>query len=232
MNLTAIRSPHDPDMALWLVSLEAGAQPALEWHSWLSPEELARASRFHFEADARRYRTSHAALRTLLARLTGLAPLALRLVDGSNGKPRLLAPRDLHFNLSHSGEWALIGVSHQGPIGVDIEVARPLDDADSLAERNFTPKEYRDYLNAPAPERLQTFYRCWTRKEACLKALGSGLSIEPGVFDAGVQAEPAPATIAVAGQPCRMSVFSIDLPFNALLAAGARVDAADHHLAM
>ena len=231
MNLTRIPASPDPALALWLVHLDMEAQPRPEWQHLLSPQELERAGRFHFESDARRYRISHAALRSLLARLTGLAPLSLAFAEGRNGKPRLRTPADLHFNMSHSGDWALIGVSHQGPVGVDIEAIRALKDVDELARSHFTPHELQAYRQTPAHERLHAFFRCWTRKEACLKALGSGLSIEPQRFEAGAGSSPRSTTIMVDDQPCDMTVCSIELPFDAM-AAVARLSESAFHLAM
>lgn len=225
--MTLLALPCPSGVELWLVDLDQPGDPS----PWLAPEELARAGRFHFEHDARRYRASHSALRQLLARRTGLAPQALCFDQGTYGKPRLAAAQPPHFNLSHSGGWALIGICASAPIGVDIEAARAMDDLLALAEHNFSPREFEALRGQPQDRQPQAFLRCWTRKEACLKALGSGLSVEPSVFEAGIAPEALSTTIGFGGGTCRMEVISLDLP-QGLQGAVARIAEADRHLAL
>lgn len=217
---------------LWLVDLDdatsATQAPALEC---LDAAELARAGRFHFEHDARRYRASHRALRQLLAQRTGQHPGELQMAHGRYGKPRLAGRDSPHFNLSHSGRWALIGLCDTAPIGVDIEVPRPMDDLMALAERNFSPTEYGALQCLPPHQRQLAFLQCWTRKEACLKALGSGLSVEPSGFEAGVTGTPLCTAISHDAGVCHMAVHSLGLP-QGLAAAVARLAEADRHQAL
>ena len=223
-------STADGTLSWCLVDLDAspGGPPS---ESVLDADELARANRFRFEVHAKRYRASHIALRQILGQTVGVEPSALVFTTGSHGKPRLPSHPTVHFNMSHSAGWALIGVSHQGPIGIDIELLTPMDDAELLAQKNFTPAEYAAFLRAPPPQKLEAFFRCWTRKEACLKALGSGLSIEPHEVEAGLGAVRQDTAIAVHGQTCAMTVDSIELPIPAL-AAFARLTDANSPLAM
>ena len=79
----------------------------------------------------------------------------------------------------------MISVAEGVPIGVDVELQRAVPDALALAARNFTPAEYADLRSLEGPERDVAFLRCWTRKEACLKAIGCGLSIEPRLVEVG-----------------------------------------------
>lgn len=95
----------------------------------------------------------------------------------------------------------------------------------------FFPAEFLALCAVDPDQRLEAFLRCWTRKEACLKALGSGLSIEPGVFEAGIETEPRFTAIDVQGQACAMAVHSLALPFPGQ-AACARLADTDRHLAM
>ncbi len=226
--MTPLHSPHTPDIAFWLVDIDAGVEAG---SSTLSEAERAQADRFHFERDARRYRASHEALRTLLSQATGVPAPELAFFQGAFGKPGLSLRDAPHFNMSHSGGWALIGIGGSTPIGVDIEVPRSMDDLHALAERNFTTAECEALAASAEPQQLETFLRCWTRKEACLKALGSGLSVEPGVFVAGVEPGLRATHIDVGGQRCGMSVVSLALPVKAL-AAVAWISPADRHLAM
>lgn len=230
--MTPLSCSQAPQIAFWLVDIDSEASAAdAAWSTLLSAEERAQADRFHFERDTRRYRASHAALRTLLSQATGVPAPELGFVQGAFGKPGLARSDAPCFNMSHSGGWALIAIGGTVPIGVDIEVPRPMDDLHALAERNFTPAECEALAASPGPRQLETFLRCWTRKEACLKALGSGLSVEPGVFAAGVEPGLRDTHIDVAGQRCRMSVVSLALPVQAQ-AAVAWLSPADRHLAM
>lgn len=233
--MTAIPLPslETPGIDLWLIELDAPSSDPGDPHqtALLSDAEKAKANRFHFPHDARRYRASHTALRRLLAQATGEPAQSLTFVEGPFGKPRLPGRGRPHFNMSHSAGWALIGLCADAPIGVDIEVPRDMSELESLARRNFSPAEFEAMQKVALELRLLAFLRCWTRKEACLKALGSGLSIEPAVFEAGIEHAPRSTTIAVAARACRLTVVSLALPFHGL-AACARMADTDHHLAM
>lgn len=213
MQITFHGSPPETGIDLWLVELDSSAHDAAlpAPGELLDEAETARAARFHFERDRQRYLASHTALRHLLGRHTGQDPSALRFVTGRYDKPRLAAPDAPAFNMSHSGRWALIGIGGRLPIGVDIEDPRPMDDLMPLAERNFSAGEYRALSTLPASERLDAFLRCWTRKEACLKAVGSGLSIEPGGFEAGLDTALRHTEVPVSGQACALTVLSVEL---------------------
>lgn len=219
----ALASPalRDTDTWLWFVPLDVSISPSTI-EATLSNGEMARAARFRFERDAHRYRVSHVALRQVLSGHTGIAARDLCFKEGAFGKPRFSHGAAPHFNMSHSGDWALIGVSAT-PLGVDIEVHVSMDDVDVLAQRNYTEAERASIRDSQDP--TTAFLRCWTRKEACLKALGSGLSIEPYVFEAG--AETALRETMIDG--CRMRVVSISVPAQAH-AACAWLETADRHL--
>ncbi|MDI1260258.1 4'-phosphopantetheinyl transferase superfamily protein [Aquabacterium sp.] len=221
-NIVALPSPDGLDIALWLINLDHAPQA---WNdAVLSEEEADRAARFRFEVHAHRYQASHVALRQILGQLTGQNPASLQFNTGSEGKPRLAQLGSPHFNLSHSAGWALIGTCASHPIGVDIEVIEPLNDAATLAQSHFTPSEQAAFLRTPAERQLAAFFGCWTRKEACLKALGSGLTIEPHTFEAGLDPQPRHTTIQVNDQACAMQVSSlIDLPVGGLAAAVAKL---------
>lgn len=224
--MTQLPSLHDPDIDLWLVNLDTPPTPTerASTLTGLSDQEKARADRFRFERDARRYRASHTALRTVLAGVTGIQAQDLSFEEGAFGKPHLPAPGLPHFNMSHSGGWALIGVCHHRPIGVDIELLEPMDDLLALARRNFSAEECALFETTPPTLQLEAFLQCWTRKEACLKALGSGLSIEPHVFEAGLGTQRRHTSIAVAQGSVPMSVAHVPLDMPAI-AACAWLDA-------
>lgn len=155
---------------------DAGAAGPLARH--LSEDETARAARFVFEKDQIAYRIGRGRLREILGAATGQAPAALRFSYGDHGKPFL--PGGPEFNLSHSDGLACLAISDR-VLGVDIEAHREIEDG--VAERFFSPTEYAALSALTAEEWIPGFFRCWTRKEAVVKAMGDGLSIPLDRFD-------------------------------------------------
>jgi 4'-phosphopantetheinyl transferase len=142
----------------------------------LDDVERKRADRFVFEPDRHRFVAAHAWVRIVLGRCLDRAPESLRFTAGARGKPRLAdAAVDLRFNLSHAGERALLAVTCGQEVGVDIERHRSIEVGD-LARRFFAPSECQALQALGSSEQLSAFFRCWTRKEAFIKALGDGLS--------------------------------------------------------
>lgn len=181
-----------PGVRLWLHDLREAAPP--EALGWLSAQEHARAARFVFERDRRRYQASHAGLRQVLAEAAGVHPAVLHFSPGPHGKPHLVGPgAALNFNLSHSADLALICLASDpalGELGVDIEVDHAIADVWLMARAQFTPAEVAE-LQAVAPDDVHHHFLIgWTRKEACLKAIGSGFSIASDSFYAGVGDRP------------------------------------------
>jgi 4'-phosphopantetheinyl transferase len=152
----------------------------------LDSDERAQSERFRFERDRRRYLVSHAAGRHILARYLGAGPADLRFVRQAHGKPVLdpgRHPEGIHFNLTHGGELALLAVTRAGPVGVDVEPVRRLDDALSVARHFFAADELAALRRVHGtPFEAESFFRCWTRKEAFIKAIGEGLSFPLDAF--------------------------------------------------
>lgn len=211
--------PVGPPISLWLVNLDApSSEAALHSLNALSASERARAGRFHHAHDARWYVARHNALRLLLAAETHTHPKDVRFVEGEHGKPYLNLNTPLHFNMSHAKGWALIGISAEAAIGVDIERPHPMADWSALAQRCLSAAEWHDLMALPPSQQLRAFLQCWTRKEACLKALGSGLTIEPGTFDAGLDATNREVSIESDREQHVATVVNIELPMDALAA--------------
>jgi 4'-phosphopantetheinyl transferase len=166
----------------WCVDLDAaGADGSVEMGG-LSADERARAARFHFERDRARYLRGHAAVRHLLAAYAGQEPHALVFARGAHGKPAL-AGTALEFNLSHSEGCAVLAVTRGRRVGVDVERIRADRATLEVARRFFAPAEADAVAAAPPAERALTFFRCWTRKEAYVKARGEGLSLPLDRFE-------------------------------------------------
>jgi 4'-phosphopantetheinyl transferase len=190
---------------LWLARLDEAGE--ILDAGMLSAAERARAERFAFDHDRQRYIAAHFALRQLLAMRTGEALTQLRFENGAHGKPRVCGG-GCAFSLSHSAQYALIALSDTGDIGADIEVVKTMPDAERLAERLYTPTERTEIAgDEDAP---RAFLRCWTRKEACLKAVGRGLSIEPGTFEAGTTAQQRTLSIPIDASSLVVAVASVE----------------------
>jgi 4'-phosphopantetheinyl transferase len=123
---------------------------------------------------------ARAFVRGLLARLVGTSPRALVFEAGAHGKPSLARAHDLQFNLSRSGPLAVCAVARgRDAVGVDVERVRAMDDLDRVAHTVFSARELERYLQLPDDRRTPAFFEAWTRKEAVLKAAGSGLARSP-----------------------------------------------------
>jgi 4'-phosphopantetheinyl transferase len=187
-----IYTPHriaaPPPFEAWIWTPDAsGPSPGADAAQWLDEHERARAGRYRFERDRRRYIDAHAVLRLLLSARIGVAPERVAFEIDESGKPRL-HPAGCAFSMSRSEDLVLVAMADAGEIGADVERLRSLPDLDALAERCLTPAERAALAALPPAERDLAFMRAWTRKEACLKALGTGLRIEPSTFDAGLHA--------------------------------------------
>jgi 4'-phosphopantetheinyl transferase len=201
---------------IWRVPLMQPQTVADRLEQLLDAEEKDRAARFHFPDDRKRYVVAHGALRTILARYLNQAPADLSFQRGRFGKPYLSfssepqgsrvagrresggdppqVSRELHFNLSHSRDLALIAVSSGRLVGVDVETVRDVGQLDSIVERYFTAEEKRFLASAAHGENPRALLKLWSRREAAAKALGLDLSaaladVKVPVFPPGESAE-------------------------------------------
>lgn len=162
---------------VWLVDADDRIGSIDSLWAMLPQAEQERAARFKFEKDRRLFVIAHGALRSILSAYRHIAGESLAFVEGPNGKPSLAdAPAGLEFNLSHSHQMALLAVSLSRQVGVDIEYVKREFTFDEVAERFFTAREVGALRGLPAELQRQAFFKCWTSKEACLKAKGQGLS--------------------------------------------------------
>jgi 4'-phosphopantetheinyl transferase len=184
------------EVHVWRVRLDRASWRTCLASGLLADDEVARAQRFQFEADQRRFVVCRANLRMILSGYLDCRPSAVRLRVGLHGKP-FLDPgthgQRLRFNVSHSHEVALVGVTAAGEVGVDIEHVRRLEDVESIVEWYFSLLERRAFARAAPGDRLRTFFRHWTFKEAYLKASGVGLSGPLAAVDPALGRAPASA---------------------------------------
>jgi 4'-phosphopantetheinyl transferase len=185
-------------------------------HALLSADELARASRFHFERDRARYTASRGVLRSILARYLDADPASLVFERGPHGKPALVNPATtLRFNVSHSEDLLLLAVAHAREVGVDLEAMRESVHFEMLSDHYFTPEDAWALRTAPEPERTWRFFELWTRTEAQLKARGLGLTEKPNIVRDGVfdvrsirPLDGYAAALAVEGQGFELTCWS------------------------
>ncbi len=149
---------------------------------YLSASELERAARFHFQADYDRYIAARACLRLQLGAFLDRNPTSLLFQYTSFGKP-FIENCGIEFNLSHSGDCVLFAFTRSAEIGVDIERIRPISGMRDVARQNFAASEFARWEATPDHDRVEAFYRCWTRKESFIKAICEGLSCPLDSFE-------------------------------------------------
>jgi 4'-phosphopantetheinyl transferase len=144
----------------------------------LSAAERARAERFHFDRDRHRYVRGRGFLRQQLGQMTGQGAADLLLSEGAWGKP-VLQDHALWFNLSHSRDLAVLAISQDGPVGIDLEFIDRSVDVTALARAVFCPQEIDILMALPPLARPARFFAFWTAKEARMKLTGEGMALAP-----------------------------------------------------
>ncbi|WP_159586716.1 4'-phosphopantetheinyl transferase family protein [Chelativorans xinjiangense] len=190
-----------PDVVdIWRWPLDVGMDDLPRYVTALSDGEFARASRFVHERDRLRFIVGRGKLREIIGRYLGVPARRLSFACNAFGKPRLAASRPpLHFNLSHTGGMAVLAVSDRYHVGIDIEKIVPL--REDVAGHFFSPGERLTLRNVPPDGYLEAFYRCWTRKEAFVKAHGAGLSLPLEAFDVSIDSVGEPKLLRLEGDP-------------------------------
>lgn len=179
------RAPARGELHLLLVDLREAARAEAGLRCYLSRDEVERAGRFQAESARSRFVLTRGWLRVSLARCLGVTPERLTFSYGAKGKPALADEwrrSELSFNVSHSADHALIGLTMGRAVGVDIEQIRPMPDFASIASEYFSGAESRAIMARPESDRLRAFFSCWTRKEAFMKATGEGMRVALDAF--------------------------------------------------
>ena len=229
-------TPHD-EVHVWAVPLEQSSSVVWSIAPRLSPVERSRADRFSFLADRSRYVTAHAAIREILGQYLQFAPAEVPLSVLPNGKP-VLAPEVngalLEFNWSHSHDLALIAITSGRRVGVDVEHIRSgidENEMNTIAAHAFAPEEAAALHALPAHLHSRAFFRCWTGKEAYVKARGEGLRKPLKQFAVRVAPDQPAALLydeADAHATSRWSLCSLDV--GPMYAASLAVEGQDWHL--
>ena len=177
-SLPASANPPATHIDVWCWRLDRPELSSSSACTLLSEDERQRAARFVFDVHRTRYIAAHVRLRLLLGDYLGCDPAALRFSTNRFGKPCLAdgpeAEHGLTFNLSHTEDIAVLGVAEDLPLGIDVEALRPAPL--EIADHFFSHAEREELAKLERDARDIGFFQCWTRKEAFIKALGSGLS--------------------------------------------------------
>lgn len=200
------------DIHVWTARLDVAHTSRRQLERTLSPDERERIGRLRADSDRLRAAASRGLLRHVLAGYAGIPPAELRFTYGGGGKPGLRPSTDrepLHFNTAHSGDLLVVAVGRAPFLGVDIERLRPIVRWERVARRAFSSGE-RQEIEALAPDRrTEAFLNCWTRKEACVKAVGEGVWSAFGRFEVSlIPGDPAEVR-SVDGRTSRAAEWSL-----------------------
>ena len=186
-------------MDLWRLQLNPPEHYSGSLLQVLNAEEIARADRFHFDRDRRRFIAARAQLRMILGRYLARDAQSITFLYGPRNKPHVA--ESVGFNLSHSDDLAVVAVALERNMGVDIESIRTLKERDRIAGRFFSARENATLLSFPDSDRTEAFFRCWTLKEAYVKATGDGLAQPTESFDIAFDRGEQTELLRVDGKP-------------------------------
>jgi 4'-phosphopantetheinyl transferase len=182
-----VSGPEPPSLArgdvhVWWFALDREPAELEACAALLAEDERRRVSRYRFPRDRERATAARGLLRVLLGRYAGCAPGALHFDYGPHNKP-LLAGSPIDFNLSHCRGLGVCAIALDQPVGVDVEYVQSDLDHGAIASYSFSRAERAALTTQSGPDLARAFFRCWTLKEAYIKARGGGLSIPLGGFD-------------------------------------------------
>ncbi len=237
INLAAISADFDlkkNSVDVWLCHLADFEDKKDHFLSQFSSEEKSRAERFKFAIHRNRFIVSHGFVRNLLAKYLNVKPEDIEYAKGEQGKPCIFSNNlvDLQFNLSHTQDIAILAVTRHAAVGIDIEFNDRKTDWQGICKRFFNISEQEALFSLPEAQQANAFFDLWTRKEAYMKVLGTGLSLSPLDFTLSVFPEN-PALISHHSTKFaslkEVEFRSVNLPeslscYNATLALAAKIN--------
>lgn len=225
MNAALITSPISPwrappetlmlggdEVHVWRATLDRTPSQIQSFLHNLAADEQARAERFYFERDREHFIVARGVLRAILGGYLNRAPESLSFCYSSHGKPALVGEPDgeaIRFSVSHSHGVALYAVTRGREVGIDLEHIRFDVAVAEIAERFFSSREVATLRSLPTEAQRQAFFRCWTRKEAYIKARGEGLSLPLDEFDVSLAPGEPAALLGTQRDPAEASRWSL-----------------------
>lgn len=203
------RLPDAGVVEVWAVALDPESRRIAPLAKLLSSDEQERARAYKFPRLRDRYTVARGQLRRLLGEYLHRDPVHLEFDYSPRGKPSLKGAGELHFNLAHSDELALIAVTCGVPVGVDVERIRPMPDAEGIAERFFSARELTALRGVPVELRDAAFFRLWSRKEAWLKATGDGIAESLSKIEVAFLPDEPARVLAIAGDAAAGEAWSL-----------------------
>jgi 4'-phosphopantetheinyl transferase len=221
--------PAGGEVRVWRADLRPEPGELEAMRALLTPEERDRAARFVFEIHRVRWTMGRGALRSILGHTLGRDPASLSFEPGPHGKPFLpeYSSTGPWFNLSHSGDRALLAIAAAGEVGVDIELHDPRRATEDLMEHYFATGERSSIQAMASCERERAFFDCWTRKEAFIKAVGDGLSFPLHEFEVRTAPEDA-ALLSIRGDREAAAGWTLrDIQLSSDASAALAIEARD-----
>ena len=173
---------------VWRMDLVVSEEKLIEYHHVLDAFEKKRAAAFLDDQDRRQWVAAHGQMRMILARYTGISAESISIVQKKGEKP-FIENSQLRFNLSHTDDCALLAVSNTGEVGIDIEYMRDNAKIELISRSTFSEHERQAILSVDGEEQKARFFRCWTRKEAFIKAIGKGFSYDTKSFSVSIDSD-------------------------------------------
>lgn len=184
------------EVHIWRSKLLFTTKQLNNFFSFLSNDEKNKAFKFSFKSDMNNYVASKAILRLILSRYLNLSPVDIVFYKNYYGKPFVL-DKKIGFNMSHSNEYAIYAIAEHKMIGIDIEYIKESFDELAIAGKFFSNIEVQELKSVPEISRKEAFFNCWTRKEAFIKAKGTGLSTPLDSFDVSVISRESAESISI-----------------------------------
>ena len=193
---------------VWRSQIDLPESEIEKYAQTLSEQEQERAAKFTFPDKYEEYVVSRGLLRKALGHVLKQAPSGFQFDYTSSKKPYLSRKynnRPISFNVSHSHGQALVAISVDRNIGIDIEKIRPDVEYEKLAKRFFSEAEHAAIMLLPLGERVAAFFATWTRKEAFVKATGKGIAFGLSEFDVNILPYEPPAMLVTRWNPADVS---------------------------
>ncbi|PSB57325.1 4'-phosphopantetheinyl transferase family protein [Chamaesiphon polymorphus] len=235
------------DIHVWSTHLDRDREQIDEFSRFLSPEERQRAAKFRNPLHGDRWIVARGYLRQILSRYLALSPAEIVFTYSDRGKPALAKPlcegkryangtriegSQIQFNLSHSRDRAVYGISAKDPIGIDIEYIHPLPAAD-LVDRFFSPAEQAIFHSLPLDSQQAAFFHAWVQKEAYLKACGTGLSTPLDRIEVSIDPSTPAAIISVPTNDIwHIQKLEISAEYASAIVIGGEIDRTEWTLRM